>query len=264
MIISHRLIKQLSSFQVFELLKMLGKWTLENRKGGLNLPRFPINLVGTPPNAKIARLILHAAAEEDVVLKQFFRFYLANHHAHLLKGTQSTRDIEPDTKDWGANASWILNYLHDKLLIEFKNQIWQVECMSELILGNPEVRELIQLIRIDTSKIQANLVVLDSNVGKIVMGDETNIYTKEQENKKEEINRSKQKVISEIEKGKTKEAILALYLYFKHDEDEKNKAILLKSRFENNLREYAIGARTQEVYLAELQKINESILNIIN
>lgn len=175
MIVSHRLIKQLSPFQVFELLKILGKWSLENRKGGLNLPRFPINLVGTPPNVKIARLILHSAAEEDVVLKQFFRFFLSKEHSNLLKGTESTKDIEPDTKDWGANASWVLNYLHDKLLIEFKNQIWQVECMSELILGNPEVRELIQLIRIDTSKIQANLIVLDSNVGKIVMGDETNV-----------------------------------------------------------------------------------------
>lgn len=263
MIVSHRLIKMLTPVQVYRILDDLGKWAIENRKGGLNLPRFPINLVGTPPNIKIARLLLHSAAEEDIAMKSFFGFYLSNRHSKLMSEIPKTQDVEPDTSNWGTNATWILIYLHDKLIIDFKNQVWQVECLSEMILGNPEVRELIQMIRIDTSKIQAKLVVWESNVGKIVMGNETNIYNQEKTKEEKQVNADKKKIIAEVEKGRTKEAIIALYLYLEEDKTEQNNIILLKSRYENNMREYALGTRTQEDYLSELQKINESILKFI-
>ncbi len=264
MIVSHRLIKQLSPVQAYKILDDLAKWAYQHRKGGLNLPRFPINLVGTPANIKIVKLILHSAVEEDIAMKGFFQFYLSNKHSLLMKEVASTKNMEPDVRNWGINATWVLNYLHNKLIVEFKNQVWQVECLSELILGNPEVRELIQMIRIDSSKIQAKVVIWDSNVGKIVVGNETNIINPKSKEDKRKVDISKEKIISEIKKGRTKEAILALDGFFKEDETEKSKVILFKSRYENNLRYYSLGTRTQEVYLAEIQKINESILNCIS
>jgi Effector-associated domain 11 len=262
MIVPHRFIDELTETQVFRILKMLGEWTKNNRKGGLNLPRYPIDLTGAPADLNIARLLLHAAAEENNTLNVVFRKFLFTEQGNLRNEKETNPQSLPDTKGWTLYAAWILIYLNNELSIEFKNQMWQVECKSERMLGISEIRDLIQIVRMDASKISAKLIIMGGNVGKIVMGDEINNITEVQ---KDKIYKSveENKIKTLIIKGETKEAINTLILMHSNSTENSKTAILLKSRYENNQKDYGLGARSQEDYRTEIQRINEAILNFI-
>lgn len=172
MIVPHRFIDELTEAQVFRVLKMLGEWTKNNRKGGLNLPRYPIDLTGAPAELNVARLLLHAAAEENNTLTEVFRKFLFTEQGNLRNEKETNPNEPPDTDSWALHAEWILLYLHKELSIEFKNQMWQVEINSERIRGISEVRDLLQIIRLDVSKINTQLMVMpNAKVNEIVMGD---------------------------------------------------------------------------------------------
>jgi hypothetical protein len=262
MIVPHRFIDELTEAQVFRILKMLGEWTKNNRKGGLNLPRYPIDLTGAPAEVNIARLLLHAAAEENNTLTVFFRKFLSAEQGNLRIEKENYPTELPDTKDWTLYAAWILIYLNNELSIEFKNQMWQVECKSERMLGISEIRDLIQIIRMNASKISAKLIIMGGQVGKIVMGDEINNAPAVQ---KDKINKSVEtnKIEILIAKGETKEAINALIEIYKNSIEKSKNTILIKSRFENNQKDYGLGVKSQEDFRTEIQRINEAVLNFI-
>lgn len=262
MIVPHRFIDELTEAQVFRILKMLGDWTKNNRKGGLNLPRYPIDLTGAPAVVNIARLLLHAAAEENNTLTVVFRNFLFTEQGNLRNEKETSPNDLPETKDWTLYAAWILIYLNNELSVEFKNQMWQVECKSERMLGISEIRDLIQIIRMDASKISAKLIIMGGQVGKIVMGDEINNALAVQ---KDKINKSADtnNIEKLIAKGETKEAINTLIEVYKSSIEKSNTMILLKSRYENNQKDYGLGVKSQEDYRSEIQRINEAMLNFI-
>ena len=260
MIVPHRFIDELTGAQVFRILKILGDWTKNNRKGGLSLPRYPIDLTGAPAEVNIARLLLHAAAEENNTLTVVFRKFLFTEQGNLRSEKETNPNDPPDIKDWTLYAAWILIYLHNELSVEFKNQMWQVECKSERMLGISEIRDLIQIIRMDASKISAKLIIMGGSIGKIVMGDEIHNAAEIQKNKKS-VETNEIEIL--IAKGETKGAISTLIEVY-NDSDEKSKiTILLKSRYENNQKDYGLGTKSQEEYRTEIQRINEAILNFI-
>ncbi|MBC7778115.1 MAG: hypothetical protein H7246_21965 [Phycisphaerae bacterium] len=262
MIVPHRFINELTHNQVYRILKIFGEWTKNNRNAGLSLPRYPIDLTGAPADLRVARLLLHAAAEENNTLTVVFRKFLFTEQGNLRNEKETNPDDLPDTKDWTLYAAWILIYLHNELSIEFKNQMWQVECKSERMLGISEIRDLIQIIRMDASKISAKLVIMGGTVGKIVMGDEINNITEAQKakiNKNAEAN----KIEKLIAKGETKGAINSLVEMYSNSAEKSKATILLKSRYENNHKDYGLGSRSQEDYRIEVQRINEAILNFI-
>lgn len=172
MIVPHRFIDELTEAQVFRILKTLGDWTKNNRKGGLNLPRYPIDLTGAPAELNVARLLLHAAAEENNTLTVFFRKFLSTEQGNLRSEKETNPNALPDTKDWTLYAAWILIYLNNEISVEFKNQMWQVECKSERMLGISEIRDLLQIIRFDMSKLNTQVLVMPhAKVNEIVLGD---------------------------------------------------------------------------------------------
>lgn len=262
MIVPHRFIDELTEAQVFRILKMLGEWTKNNRKGGLNLPRYPIDLTGAPAELNVARLLLHAAAEENNTLTVVFRKFLFIEQGNLRNEMETNPNDLPDTKDWTLYAAWILIYLNNELSVEFKNQMWQIECKSERMLGISEIRDLIQIIRMDASKISAKLIIMGGQVGKIVMGDEINNALAVQ---KDKINKSVEakKIEILIAKGETKEAINALIEIYKDSIEKSKNTILIKSRYENNQKDYGLGVKSQEDFRTEIQRINEAVLNFI-
>ena len=262
MIVPHRFIDEMTENQVFRMLKVLGEWTKNNRKGKLILPRYPIDLTGAPEEVNIARLLLHAAAEENNTLTVFFRKFLFIEQGNLRNEKENNPNEPPDTKDWTLYAAWILIYLNNELSVEFKNQMWQVECKSERMLGISEIRDLIQIIRMDSSKKSAKLIIMGGHVGKIVMGNEINnttVISKDKINKN--IETDKIKIL--IARGETKKAVNILIEIFKSNTEKSKNTILIKSRYENNQKDYGFGVKSQEDYRAEIQRINEAILNFI-
>ena len=199
MIVPHRFIDELTETQVFRILKMLGEWTKNNRKGGLSLPRYPIDLTGAPADLNVARLLLHVAAEENNILTVVFRNFLSTEQGNLRKEKETNPQGIPDAENWTLYAEWILLYLHKELSIEFKNQMWQVEINSERMRGISEIRDLLHVIRLDVSKINTQLLVLpNARVNEIVIGDKFENITNSTI-----VNRSENVTINAIKNEKT-------------------------------------------------------------
>ena len=281
MIVPHRFIDELTEAQVFRILKMLGDWTKNNRKGGLNLPRYPIDLTGAPAEVNIARLLLHAAVEENNTLTVVFRKFLFTEQVNLRNEKENIQNELPDTKDWTLYAAWILIYLNNELSVEFKNQMWQVECKSERMLGISEIRDLLQIIRFDMSKLNTQVLVMPhAKVNEIVMGDKfgnitnstvvnrsENITVNAPKNEKiEAISSETQKTLQNIvSNGRIEEALEKLLELFKNNGNKYalNEAIMYNSQFSQLRTQQNFNTISHDDASRETARITKAIIDLI-